>query len=198
MQEDAGWQNQGAYDQSIRVLCIPSSSISISQWPLQSILTAPNCQITTDLLQTSGPRIKGRYILFFLFKKWSHRQASRKFSGKSTRSHESRKKVFTSSQEQYAKILKLQISSSKIKKEKNNQDKEFNHILRLASILKPYESFLGWICKLKWYGDFKARLFHAVFLPTPKIWNATRDGPEYFQICIKHTNLFQPTKQLVI
>lgn len=53
---------------SFGVLCIPSSSISTSQWPLQSILTAPNCQKTTDLLQTSGPGIKGRYILFYLFK----------------------------------------------------------------------------------------------------------------------------------
>lgn len=57
---------------------------------------------------------------------------------------------------------------------------------------------MDWICKFKWYGDFKARLFQAVFLPTPKIWNATKDGPEYFQICIKHMNLFQPTKQLMI
>lgn len=41
-----------------------------------------------------------------------------------------------SSLEQCAKILKLWISLSKIKKKNHNEDKEFNHILRLASILK--------------------------------------------------------------
>lgn len=93
------------------------------------------------------------------------------------------------------RLLNYRFLSVKLKK---NEDKEFNHILWLASILKPYESFLGWICKLKLYGDFKARLFQVFFLPTPKIWSAARDEPEYFQICIKHMNLFQPTKQLLI
>lgn len=52
-----------------------------------------------------------------------------------------------------------------VKLKKPNEDKECNHILRLASILEPYESFLGWICKPKLHGDFKARLIISSNLP---------------------------------
>lgn len=43
---------------------------------------------------------------------------------------------------EYTKSLKLKISFYKIQ---ITEDKDFRSILRLTSILKPYESFLGWI-----------------------------------------------------
>lgn len=78
---------------------------------------------------------------------------------------------------QYTEILKLKISFYKIQ---ITEDKEFSPISRLMSILKAYESFLGWIWKPKLYGDYKTRLIILGNHPCPQITNLYRGGLEYF------------------